>query len=101
MSSEISSKESVNKDNVSKLDLPATLSMEQRMEEAAIAAYLREHPDFFTRNNDLLNELRLPHPTAHTRCRWLNANWLPCEIKTIVSNTAWPTLSRSAGKMTN
>ena len=48
--------------NVSSLKLPEPLSMEQRMEEAAIAAYLREHPEFFERNENLLNELRLPHP---------------------------------------
>jgi hypothetical protein len=48
--------------NVSKLELPNALSMEQRMEEAAIAAYLREHPEFFERNQNLLNEMRLPHP---------------------------------------
>jgi uncharacterized protein YigA (DUF484 family) len=48
--------------NVSTLDLPEPMSMEQRMEEAAIAAYLREHPEFFERNENLLNELRLPHP---------------------------------------
>ena len=48
--------------NVSTLDLPEPLSMEERMEEAAIAAYLREHPNFFDRHESILNELRLPHP---------------------------------------
>ncbi len=48
--------------NVSSLGLPEPLSMEERMEEAAIAAYLREHPDFFDRHESVLNELRLPHP---------------------------------------
>lgn len=65
MSSKDSSNDSdTNKapNNVSKLDLPEPISMEQRLEEASIAAYLREHPDFFGRNENLLNELRLPHP---------------------------------------
>ena len=48
--------------NVSSLGLPEPLTMEERMEEAAIAAYLREHPDFFDRHESVLNELRLPHP---------------------------------------
>ena len=48
--------------NVSSLGLPEPLSMEERMEEAAISAYLREHADFFDRHESVLNELRLPHP---------------------------------------
>jgi len=67
MSSDTPSKGSSKSDKpksakVSHLDIPKALTMEQRMEEAAIAGYLREHPDFFSRNADVLNELRLPHP---------------------------------------
>jgi len=49
-------------DNVSSLDLPKSLSKEQKMQEASISAYLREHPDFFNRHESVLNSMRLPHP---------------------------------------
>jgi len=58
----VDSSENLEKDNVSALDLPPQLSLEQKMEEAAIAAYLHEHPDFFNRHESVLNVLRLPHP---------------------------------------
>ncbi len=33
-----------------------------KLDERAVAAYLKQHPDFFSRHESLLLELQLPHP---------------------------------------
>jgi len=37
---------------------------QQPMEDRQVAEYLRSHPEFFERHQDLLTDLRLPHPES-------------------------------------
>jgi uncharacterized protein len=39
-------------------------SSDATLTEADIAAFLRDHPDFFLRHGDVLAKLRLPHPSG-------------------------------------
>ncbi|WP_455380403.1 DUF484 family protein [Acidihalobacter prosperus] len=42
---------------------PPTEPRQEPLNEAEVATYLREHPDFFVRHLPLLEILKLPHPT--------------------------------------
>lgn len=43
---------------------PATAPQETTLSEEDVAAFLRNHPDFFQRHGELLEKLRLPHATG-------------------------------------
>lgn len=38
--------------------------VEESIDEASVAAYLQQHPEFFETHTELLANLRLPHPTG-------------------------------------